>query len=91
MAISYAPRHMDWVGRPRPELFLPERRKTVAKKPAKREVIVYKDANGEWRWQIEAARGGRILADSGEGYKRRGSCLKMAQSLFPKLGIVIES
>jgi uncharacterized protein YegP (UPF0339 family) len=30
--------------------------------------VVYKDAAGEWRWQK--------LADSGEGYKRRGSAVK---------------
>lgn len=27
----------------------------------------------EWRWRF-IAKNGRILADSGEGYKRRGAC-----------------
>jgi uncharacterized protein YegP (UPF0339 family) len=33
----------------------------------------YKDARGEWRWNLKAANG-RILADSGEGYKREREC-----------------
>jgi uncharacterized protein YegP (UPF0339 family) len=32
--------------------------------------VVYKDVKGEWRWQLRAANG-RIIADSGEGYKQR--------------------
>lgn len=36
-------------------------------------IIVYKDRKKEWRWRIKS-RNGRILADSGEGYKRRISC-----------------
>jgi uncharacterized protein YegP (UPF0339 family) len=29
---------------------------------------IYKDVQGEWRWHLKASNG-RILADSGEGYK----------------------
>lgn len=36
-------------------------------------VEFYRDVAGDWRWRIKAANG-RILADSGEGYKRRRSC-----------------
>src|ERR1700750_852747 len=32
---------------------------------------VYKDDAGEWRWPLKGANG-RIIADSGEGYKERG-------------------
>jgi uncharacterized protein YegP (UPF0339 family) len=35
---------------------------------------VYRDASGEWRWRLKA-RNGRIVADSAEGYKRRGKAL----------------
>ena len=35
----------------------------------------YQDANGEWRWRLKAANG-RILADSGEGYKNLSDCLE---------------
>jgi len=35
---------------------------------------VYKDNAGEWRWNLKAANG-RIIADSGEGYKDRADCL----------------
>jgi uncharacterized protein YegP (UPF0339 family) len=35
----------------------------------------YKDAKGEWRWRLKASNG-RILADSGEGYKSESECLE---------------
>jgi uncharacterized protein YegP (UPF0339 family) len=35
--------------------------------------VYYKDAKGEWRWRLVAANG-RILADSGEGYKSEKEC-----------------
>ena len=31
---------------------------------------IYKDRRGMWRWRIKS-RNGRIVADSGEGYKQR--------------------
>ena len=35
---------------------------------------IYKDRRGEWRWR--AKRSGRIIADSGEGYKRKSGALR---------------
>lgn len=35
----------------------------------------FQDRTGEWRWHLFAANG-TIIADSGEGYKRKGQCLK---------------
>jgi uncharacterized protein YegP (UPF0339 family) len=35
---------------------------------------VYKDKAGEWRWHLKAANG-RVVADSGEGYRDRGDCI----------------
>jgi uncharacterized protein YegP (UPF0339 family) len=32
------------------------------------------DAKGEWRWHLRASNG-RIVADSGEGYKDKDECL----------------
>lgn len=37
-------------------------------------VEVYKDRKGEWRWRVIAPNG-RILGDSGEGYKRRSAAV----------------
>ena len=34
----------------------------------------FKDIKGEWRWHLKAANG-RIIADSGEGYKSERECL----------------
>lgn len=45
---------------------------------------VYKDDAGEWRWHLKAANG-RIVADSGEGYKERGGCIhaiEIVRSLY---------
>ena len=34
---------------------------------------VYEDNSGEWRWRLKASNG-RIVATSGEGFKRHSSC-----------------
>jgi len=34
----------------------------------------YQDNKGEWRWRLRASNG-RIVADSGEGYKNLKDCL----------------
>lgn len=36
---------------------------------------VFPDAKGEWRWHLRA-RNGRIVACSGEGYKRQRDCVR---------------
>ncbi|MBK6418455.1 MAG: DUF1508 domain-containing protein [Ignavibacteria bacterium] len=36
----------------------------------------YEDSRGEWRWRY-IARNHRIVADSGQGYTRRGSCKRI--------------
>ena len=42
----------------------------------KRPVIeTVQDVAGEWRWRLRASNG-RIMADSGEGYRRRTSVRK---------------
>jgi uncharacterized protein YegP (UPF0339 family) len=41
----------------------------------KLKVEIYKDLKGEFRWRIKA-RNGKILADSGEGYKRIGAAFR---------------
>jgi len=42
--------------------------------------IVYKDKKGEWRWRMQAPNG-RIMADSGEGYVYKNSCIKAIRIL----------
>lgn len=36
---------------------------------------LYRDAGRDWRWRLKASNG-RILADSGEGYRRRNAACK---------------
>lgn len=44
-------------------------------------VHIYKDASGEWRWKYVRSNG-RIMADSGEGYKNRVDCVEAAEFVF---------
>jgi len=39
----------------------------------KSKLEVYKDSKGEWRWRLKASNG-RVVATSGEGFKRKRSC-----------------
>jgi len=36
---------------------------------------IYRDGRGEWRWRLRASNG-CIVADGGEGYRRRASVYK---------------
>lgn len=36
---------------------------------------IYRDTTGDWRWRVLAANG-RVVADSAEGYRRRGAALR---------------
>lgn len=53
---------------------------TTAKKHT-HTITFYRDAIGEWRWRAEAING-RIVAESGEGYKRRGNAVRAALNLL---------
>jgi len=39
---------------------------------------IYRDGRREWRWRLRASNG-RILADSGEGYRRLASARQAVQ------------
>lgn len=41
----------------------------------------YQDRKKEWRWRI-LARNGKIIADSGESYKRHAACKKSLDSML---------
>lgn len=43
-------------------------------------IVCYRGADGDWRWRMVAANG-RIVADSAEGYRRRGQCVRMAHQI----------
>ena len=42
---------------------------------------MYRDKAKEWRWRLKAANG-RIVAESGEGYKRLGRCEAAIDRLY---------
>lgn len=52
-------------------------------------VTVYKDRAGEWRWR-RVAPNGRIIADSGEGYKNRGHATAMAKRVNKRASFEIQ-
>ena len=35
--------------------------------------LIYKDEVGEYRWRLQASNA-KVIADSGEGYKRKADC-----------------
>jgi len=43
--------------------------------------IIFKDHRGEWRWTLRA-KNGRKIADSGEGYKRKGKARGMVEKII---------
>jgi uncharacterized protein YegP (UPF0339 family) len=43
----------------------------------KKQVRVYEDKAGEWRWSKKS--GGDIVADSGEGYKQKATAVERAE------------
>lgn len=51
--------------------------------------ILFRDTKKEWRWKLVATNG-RSIAVSGEGYKRRGSCLKAVHSVRDSCNAPIE-
>lgn len=44
-------------------------------------LVFYKDRKGEWRWHLKA-RNGRIVAESGEGYRQRQSAVDGAHVAY---------
>lgn len=42
---------------------------------------IYRDENKEYRWRLKA-NNGRIIANSGEGYKRRRGCIEVFRKLI---------
>jgi uncharacterized protein YegP (UPF0339 family) len=46
-------------------------------------VIIYRDRKGEYRWHMK--RGGRIVADSGEGYVRLSGAERAVSRLVSAL------
>jgi uncharacterized protein len=52
-------------------------------------VIVYEDEAGEFRWKL-VARNGEIISDSAEGYRHKGYCINMAETLNPGAELVID-
>lgn len=52
---------------------------------------LFRDAKGEWRWHLRA-RNGKIIADSGEGYKRKRSAehaIGLIRASAPSARIVV--
>ena len=46
---------------------------------------IYRDEAKEWRWRLRSNGNGRTLAASGEGYKRKSTCVKMVMTLRTRM------
>lgn len=55
----------------------------VSKPACSMKFFLYRDKKKEWRWRLKSK--GRIIADSGEGYRRRGVCLRMVERIVSKV------
>jgi len=55
----------------------------------KNKLVIYKDKKRAFRWRCVAPNG-NILADGGEGYKTRRSCLGGLESVFNKPGTIVD-
>lgn len=52
-----------------------------------KEIKIFKDVAGEWRWHVVAANN-KIIADSGESYINKSDCVRSATTLFPGVEMV---
>ena len=55
----------------------------------RRRFRVYEDGAGEWRWRLVAGNG-RVIADSGEGYRHRQDCLHAIELVKDSRGASVE-
>jgi len=53
-------------------------------------VIVYRRADGDWGWAVKA-RNGRLIATSGEGFKRPGYATKVAMRVTGAAGVTVRT
>lgn len=51
--------------------------------------LVYRDANGLWRWTLKAANH-KVIADSAEAYAKRSHALSMAVKVATLRGASVE-
>lgn len=54
-----------------------------------RTVELFKDRKGEWRWRMVSK--GRIIATSGEGYKRKASLLKTLYGIEMCMWLIVDT
>jgi uncharacterized protein YegP (UPF0339 family) len=52
-------------------------------------VIVYEDAENDWRWRAVAGNN-KTVADSSEGYENKSYAISAAAKLFPNSEIVVK-
>jgi uncharacterized protein YegP (UPF0339 family) len=52
-------------------------------------VIVFRSKDCDYRWSLRADNG-EVIADSGEGYRRRSYAIKKAEELFPNAELVVD-
>jgi uncharacterized protein YegP (UPF0339 family) len=51
--------------------------------------VVHRGSDRQWYWRLTADNG-EVIADSGEGYRRKSYAIKKAEELFPNAELVTE-
>ena len=52
-------------------------------------LVIFKDKKKEWRWHLVALNN-KLVACSGEGYKRKKDCARIAARVFSSTTIIVD-
>jgi uncharacterized protein len=52
-------------------------------------VVVFRSRDRDYRWRLRSDNG-EVIADSGEGYRRKSYAIAKAEELFPNAELVVE-
>jgi len=58
--------------------------------PVVERVLVYRDESMEWRWRAYGGNG-KVVGDSGEGYRNRSYAAKVAHEMYPSADLELAS
>ena len=51
---------------------------------------IYEDDSGEWRWRLRNRRNRKIIADSAEGYQKKGNLMRAINKFVESFNVLNE-
>lgn len=51
---------------------------------------IYEDKKGEWRWRLKNSQNKKIVADSAEGYQKKGNLLRAINKFVETFDVMDE-